>query len=239
MLMRRLSTAGAAAALGALLAACAVPAAAQVYVGVDGGFAWANDAEFNLPTTPNPIHPTAFESGTVVALRAGYRFASIGMVTPRLELEYAWRENDVSSFGGQGDVGPGTGTLKLNGWMVNALVDFRFGSRLVPYLGLGFGSQDAKANDIRKDISRPACCTGIINGSDSSGAWQAIVGAAFEATPHIAVTLDYRYLQTTGDLTFPYRAGCLPDGSACSRLPGQTSSSYTSQTLALGLRYTF
>jgi opacity protein-like surface antigen len=222
-----------------LLAVLAGPVFAQPYLAVDGGFAWASDEDFNLPTSPNPIHPTSFDTGYVFALRGGWRFGNVGMGTPRVEFEYAWRDNDVSDFGAEGSVGPGTGTLKANGWMVNALFDFRFRSRFVPYAGFGLGSQRVEANDIRRDISDPACCTAIINGKDDSGAWQAIAGVAFEATPQLAVTLDYRYLQTFNDVQFGYKAGCVPDGSACARLPGQTEARYTSQTLSIGLRYTF
>lgn len=225
--------------VAAILLAAAGAVAAQPYVAIDGGWAWTEDVDFDLPTAPNRIHPTDFDTGYVVALRGGWRFRAVGPGTPRLELDLSYRQNDVDQFGGQGDVGPGTGKLKARGLMVNALYDFRFGSRFVPYVGLGLGSVRVEADDIRKDITSPACCTGIIDGKDSGLAWQGILGVAYEATQHWGVTLDYRYLATTDDLKYGYRAGCLPDGSACSRLPGDTEAKYRSHTVSVGLRYAF
>lgn len=233
--MRRILT-----AIGAaILAAVAGSASAGPYLGIDAGWAWAADVDFNLPTAPNAIHPTSFETGYVVAVRGGWRFDDRGPGTPRLELELSWRSNDVDRFGGQGDVGPGTGSLDATAYMLNALYEFMPGSRFRPYVGLGLGVVDAEAKTIRKDLSGTQCCTGIINGSDSGFAWQAIVGAAFEATRNWAITLDYRYLASGSDLTYGYKAGCLPDGSFCARPPGETDAKYTSQTLSIGVRYAF
>ena len=234
-MMRKLLIAGAAAAI----ALAAGGASAGPYLALDAGWAWAGEVDFNLPTAPNPIHPTDFKTGYLVALRGGWQFADRGPGTPRLELELSRRDNDVSTFGGQGDVEPGTGSLRATAYMLNGLYEFLPGGRFRPYVGLGIGLVDADADNIRKDLSGTQCCTGIIDGSDSGFAWQAIVGAAFAATQNWAITLDYRYLASGGDLKYNYKAGCLPDGSFCTRLPGETEAKYTSQTLSIGVRYAF
>jgi opacity protein-like surface antigen len=150
-----------------------------------------------------------------------------------------WRSNPVKQFGGEVDVGPGTGRYKSSTLMLNGIYDFDLGNAWRPFLGAGLGWLRSSANNIERSLNQGDCCTGIIDGSDNGLAWQLIAGIGYEIDSGTWLTFDYRYLASAGQMQYGYRVGCVPDGSVCLGEPGTTEARYTSQTLAIGVRHSF
>jgi opacity protein-like surface antigen len=221
---------------GIALALAATPVSAEefwgAYAAIGGGWGRVNDVTYNLATAFNPSHPATFNDGYLADLKAGWRFGG-----PRVELELAYRNNEVDSFGPSGSVGPGAGSLNATTLMANAFYDFDTGTRVTPYVGVGIGGADVKADDIRRDIPSSSCCTGIVSGGSTGWAWQAIAGVAIRMTNQLSLTLDYRYLASP-NVKYDYGTGCFPNGTGCiSR--GNLEQDYTSQAVTVGLRWAF
>ena len=84
--------------------------------------------------------------------------------------------------------------------MTNLLYDFNFGWPVTPHIGAGIGAVDII------DHARAPGLGHIFNDNDWQFGYQGIAGLRYNATPNIAVDLDYRYLATT-DPTFKALGG--------------------------------
>lgn len=100
----------------------------------------------------------------------------------RMELEGAYRTNDFET-GGRSDT-----------WntMLNAYWDFHNSSSITPYLGFGAGWAFNKLKDTASDDK------------DNGFTYQAIAGASIDMTDSLALTVDYRFVDTD---KFKYTAG--------------------------------
>lgn len=75
--------------------------------------------------------------------------------------------------------------------MVNGFYDFQTGTAFTPYVGLGAGYARVSSNGIS--------ATGLgatLDDDDNKFAYQAIAGIAYQITPEVALTADYRYFAT-------------------------------------------
>jgi outer membrane protein OmpA-like peptidoglycan-associated protein len=106
--------------------------------------------------------------------------------------------------------------------MTNVLYDFNLGWPVTPHIGAGVGAVDII------DRAKVAGLGTVSHGEDWQFGYQAIAGVRYNATPNVAVDLDYRYLATT-DASF--------------RVPGAPAIKYTSgydtHTLMASLVYRF
>lgn len=167
-----------------------------------------------------------FKSGRVLGLTGGWVFAN-GL---RAELEYADRSNDLKNFNGRlydgGGSLEGKGTENAVSMFANLWYDFQpvaglFGIR--PYVGAGLGRTRIRVNDLEAG--------GVSFGSASAtvNSYQIGVGASYEVKPNVALSLDFRRLKAQ-DANF---------GSIRNIPPGDVKGGYSSNSLNLGLRYTF
>lgn len=152
----------------------------------------------------------SFDPGFLVDGAIGYAHSS-GL---RGEATFGYRQNDLDEISGKVSGVSGSdgvdGDFSAFTAMANVYYDFRFGSRLVPYVGGGLGL---------------AVITFDFEGEDEDDsvlAWQVGAGLAYEATPNVAVTLGYSFLTTAEDPEF--------DG---------LEAEYVSHNVMVGLRYTF
>ena len=80
--------------------------------------------------------------------------------------------------------------------MINGFYDIPLGmGPLRPFIGAGIGFTNNKLSDISwDDCPSPGICQGKIpGGSETSFAWQAMLGAAFNLTDSVIVEMGYRY----------------------------------------------
>ena len=145
----------------------------------------------------------------------GYSFGG-----PRVEFEYNYRNNGANTIATQGGTQSATGDLTANSYMLNVLYDFDTGSKWVPYIGLGLGMADVKANNIHSaQYQRDGS---YLNGGSNKFAAQFIFGAEYQINEKFGVTIDWRGLWAS-NATFNYGIGCKNGGTgAC----GQTGAIY-------------
>ncbi|MDR3417976.1 MAG: porin family protein [Nevskia sp.] len=137
-------------------------------------------------------------TGFVFAQTGGYAFAN-GL---RPELEISNRHNSGNTVGENGL------TVMGNLWYQIDQNGYFF------YVGGGFGDAELHAS------------TQGNSASDNGPAWQLGTGFGFAVTPHWAVSVDYRHLETLDRSTFNFQGGNLQTG-------------YSSNAGMIGLRYYF
>jgi len=149
------------------------------------GFGLIPDLDIDTVQSPTLSGEASWDLGVVGGGAIGYQFNKF----LRTEINVQAGYNEVDSidlggvkFEGEGDVvsmsamGNVLVDLPLNVW-----IDHPFGSKgVTPYVGLGVGYLYTDVND-----------------SNSSLAWNALAGVAFEVAPGMDVTLNYRYMRST------------------------------------------
>ncbi len=162
-------------ALKALLVAAALSllgaqaASAQFYVGAHAGTNLTHEGE------RNDVDGLSYEPGGIVGAHLGYR------LTPflRIEGEATYRENDFDDFRGS----PITGDVSSWAFMGSVYFDFQTGTPWTPYVGAGAGVAVATIDSGGED-------------DDEVTAFQFGAGVAYDFTPNLALTLDYRLFGT-------------------------------------------
>lgn len=168
-----------------LILASPAPAASEgFYAGLSAGIGQTSDADIN----GTGINSSAeFDSGGVALLTMGYAYAN--GLRGELELGSRWSDADsISNTTASGDV-------RSISAMVNAYYDISTGGAFSPYIGLGLGGAQIKANSL-SPIS-----TSSINDTDTALAYQGIVGMSYQLSQNVALNADYRYFATR-DLDF-------------------------------------
>ena len=126
-----------------------------------------------------------FGTGPALGLAAGWKWAE-GL---RAELEAGYRSASADEVNGV----PGTGKVKLYPIMANLLYDFSTDGPIKPYIGAGAGIIPTNFNDVA-----PEAGIATYDESDTGFGAQAILGAAVPVAERLDLTLDYRYLYTSG-----------------------------------------
>ncbi len=169
-------------------------------------------------------------------LRAGYRF------TPNLraELELGARPGKlIDGLGGSNAAN--LGSLDKTSIMANAIVDFWPDSGLHPFVGVGVGMVNAKADYRETTTLNGHSVVYSIDDSHMVPAGQFLAGATWDVTRHLHFDMTYRYLRTGST---HYDIAVL-DTYGPSADP--TTDSYTAHgagpiedhSLTIGLRWTF
>jgi opacity protein-like surface antigen len=202
------------------------------YAGVGLGFTKVDGVTYDLLGAPVVAHPAEFDSDQGLQLRAGWAFGG-----PRLEVEWADLGVNAKNFGRVGEIEPADGKLGVDTWMVNLFYDFDLESKFIPYLGVGVGQANVKAEGISKDTNLPDR-TGFVDGGGAVFAWQVILGVAYQWNEHLGATLDYRIVKT-GNIDHDYGVGCIPGSLTECTYNSQLQMDYGLQSLSLGLRWVF
>ena len=157
-------------------ASCISDARAQIYLGAEGGWTGLEGTRDSIgPFTIN----RSFDSGFNVGARLGYKWDAW-----RFEGEYSHRENgsNATALGARLN-----GDFTTDSFMANAIYDFNVGWPITPHIGMGIGGAEASGS-----LNTAAFGT-LSKTSDFVFAYQAIAGIRYQATPQIALDLDYRY----------------------------------------------
>jgi OmpA-OmpF porin, OOP family len=206
---------------------------------------------FSTPGLGNPL--ANFDSGFNVGARAGYQWGPW-----RLEEEYSYRNNGLSSFtlpqfGFTTSGSHSQGETTSNSIMTNLIYDFTIGWPVSPHIGGGVGAvhidDSASVNSftLLHPIGAPIFPATplsvapqtfggtILNGSGWRFGYQAIVGVRYDFSPSVAFDLDYRYLGTTeqtltNTARFPFPNGT--GGTNCCANTRFTSNYHTNNIVA-------
>lgn len=160
------------------------------YTKLFGGFNFLRDTDLESGgTLPLPEGEASFDNGLNVGLAVGYNlFEEIA-----LELEYAYRKNDIDKVIGQNGTFSESGDLASVAIMFNALYYPNISKKFFPYIGGGVGilqeiDADVKFtnNERAKDLE------------DSTIALQLIAGVEVPVVSSITVFGEGRYLGAPG-----------------------------------------
>lgn len=173
-------------ALGALLVMTGVANAEERwpkwYVGISGSMPWVNDDGVSVAgATAGNLE---FDNpGWGAGASLGYKFGGTDTFLDmmRLEIEYAYRHNDVDTLAGA----PVADDISVNAYMLNALFDVPTDTQFTPYLGAGIGWATAELNLAPLAVSD----------EDTKFAYQGMLGVSYEpmTMPNVAFSLGYRY----------------------------------------------
>jgi outer membrane protein OmpA-like peptidoglycan-associated protein len=208
------------------------------YVGPEGGWTSLSNQKDTITTVPfrvdsgvvippngpffNKFNGSArYDSGFNAGGRLGLQYGPW-----RVEEEYSYRRNGLSSFGGffnPGGTKAFSGERVTHSIMTNVIYDFTIGWPVTPHIGFGIGAVDnvdsISLNPVtlnglgRTTVSTPAGVAGVIGattpfpnptiggtflkGSQWNFGYQAIAGFRYDINPLLAFDLDYRYQATT------------------------------------------
>jgi OmpA-OmpF porin, OOP family len=199
------------------------------YFGAGGGWSTLNDIDSK-------------DSSFLFNSQEGHGFAVMGFGGYdfggpfRAEGEVGYSHHDVKALNISNDGGLGTslGVGSLNGasanpngsisalsFMVNGIFTLMPRWRVSPYLGAGIGGADISVNSFAVDN------TTVANDSDFVPAAQGIAGIGGRISPHVSLSLDYRYFLAISDPTFRDAAG------------STFRTSYREQSVLLSVTYHF
>ena len=209
------------------------------YVGPEGGWTSLSNQKDTIHTTPFRVDSglglagangpffsnfngsARYNSGFNAGGRLGLQYGPW-----RVEEEYSYRNNGLSSFGGffnPGGTNAFSGERVTHSIMTNVIYDFTIGWPVTPHIGFGIGAVDnvdsISLNPVTLNglgmttVSGPGGVLGrigagtpfpnptlggtFLKGSQWNFGYQAIVGVRYDINPLLAFDLDYRYLATT------------------------------------------
>ncbi len=206
-----------------LLAVPGYAAAEGPYFGIQAGALDTDDVSWQSGFDIFPVTiDTSYEGGTVYGVTLGRDGDTV-----RFEAELARREDEVESLVIDGSplAGP-AGAANATSLMLNFYYDFGDSDRVTPYIGGGFGVASLDFVDFGFDI---VALENLLDDDADVFAYQAILGAAFQLSDRVAISLDGRIFETEdADLTTSERAGGSP-----------TTLSYAAVDVRLGVRFAF
>jgi outer membrane protein OmpA-like peptidoglycan-associated protein len=168
---------------------------AQLFAMPSGPGAWYIGGEGGWTTLESPQTGSfggipfnqRFSDGFNVGLRAGYEWGPL-----RLEEEFSFRQNGISSANFAGLTVNTTGNRNAYAFMTNLIYDVTLGWPITPHIGGGVG-----AVLLHDGWSIPGNGT-VASSDDWQFGYQAIAGVRYNINPALAFDVDYRYLGTTG-----------------------------------------
>src|SRR5271169_213812 len=207
------------------------------YVGPEGGWTSLSNQKTPITTTPFRVDSglvpangpffsnfngsARYNSGFNAGGRLGIQYGPL-----RVEEEYSYRHNGLSSFGGffnPGGTGAFTGQRNTNSIMTNFIYDFTVGWPVTPHIGFGIGAVEnvdsislspVTLNGLgTTTVSGPGGVLGrigagtpfpsptiggtFLKGSNWNFGYQAIAGFRYDINPLLAFDVDYRYVAST------------------------------------------
>jgi outer membrane protein OmpA-like peptidoglycan-associated protein/outer membrane protein W len=213
---RNWSLRGTTAALAVAAAAFSAPAHAEgFYIGLNGGWNWAQNQKVDNSTLgiagATGTYKAKHDDGYAINGAVGYAWNN----NFRTELEIGYKENEYKTAMG---VGAMNGKAQVWSAMANVYYDIPVDFALKPYIGAGIGiaNWDAKGGVSTSPIR--------FNDDTTDVAWQGIAGVGYNINPNWTLNIEYRYFET-------------PIGSSSG--PKGIRNDYSSQMALIGLRYNF
>ena len=216
------------------------------YVGLSfqqGRYLWRDYNSIHFPT-----HIDDYETKSSRQRMNGVGFSlgiELGDIPMRAEFEWLVNQ-DIT----ENDPTFGRMRLESNIIMLNAIYDIRTGTKLTPYLGFGLGtlnmSYDIDATPQTETLPYGTIDIELQRGrtrSDTSLAWQVILGAGIELTPNLTLDVGYRYIdfgRVDTDISLDHIT--TPTGEEPTHIQAilrNTKRSLDSHSFRIGARWTF
>lgn len=187
----------------------ALPAQADgYYISAFAGLSFQEDQRNTrselLIAGPETIDVT-FDSGLYLGGALGYAFDDVGIGGVRVELEYAYRENDVDEVFFPGDVAQlGSRDNSSGSVMINLVYELNKSFDWVkPYAGAGFGIAGVESDTLYAPPSgdRDAPTVALGGSTEAKFAYQFLAGVSFPFNDRWEVFVEGRYYET-GDPDF-------------------------------------
>lgn len=158
------------------------------YVGVQGAVAFVDEAETEIGSRP-VVDEMDFDQGYGFGLNLGYAPGGTATMLDkfRFEVEYYYRENDISGV----DVLSASGEATSKAGMINAYYDIPLKDySIVPYLGAGVGFAETEIKTNSAIL--------IVDDNDTVFAWNAMAGMSYtpDFMPNTMWSIGYRYFAT-------------------------------------------
>lgn len=155
------------------------------YLGVNAQLSFVQDSDVSSPATG--LSELDFDTGYALGGAIGFRpYATSGLFADtRFELEYTYRNADVSSATVSGaGISPDAGIL-THSIMLNAFYDIDTGTQWTPYFGGGIGFA----------FSNVTSSTLNIDDNDENFAYQGMLGVTYapQSLPDTEWGIGYRY----------------------------------------------
>jgi OOP family OmpA-OmpF porin len=212
-------------AIAALTSTAFAQQATGLYVsaGVGANFIGSDDVDVDFTDVGGPdVNGSAsYDVGPVGVVAVGYDWGYL-----RTEAELGIRSNDFDDLSYPFQVFSAEGHERTITAMANVLVDFDLGAvTLYGGGGLGIANVEFHAQNDFYDVT----------GFDTVLAWQGIAGLAFNVTPQLAITGEYRYLSSFEDPSFDDTGFAFFQCGSC----GELSAPLSNHSALIGVRYTF
>jgi opacity protein-like surface antigen len=187
------------------------------YVKLQGGVSSMADTDFSgEKVLGSGSVDTSFDTGAAFGGAIGYG------VTPTfdLEIDYTYRQNDISSGKRAGRTVLSGGDYASVAVMMNGIYRFEVDYAVKPYLGIGIGFLQEVDSDLEfADGGK------LEDLEDRGFAWQGLAGLAYPLTPHFEIFGEVRYISASNiDLE---KSG------------GSVSADYRTTSALAGLTYRF
>jgi OmpA-OmpF porin, OOP family len=211
-------------ALAAIMVAGPAFATEGWYGKIDAGYGFDGTLETDRVTTPAFGGEGGLDADWSQDVGIGYAFAN-GF---RLEGELAHRYNDIEA----GPTFQEGGNVHAYTALLNGILDFNRSGSIQPYLGVGVGAGRVDANAADGPASPPTVVA-FFDDSDTSTAYQGLVGIGFKASERLTFDVGYRYLSIP-NLEFVGR------NNAVTASPARTyEADYEHHSATVGLRWQF
>ncbi len=136
------------------------------------------------------------EGGWIAGVKAGYSFETPGVFRPAVELEVAYLDNELRGSSGSSSL---RGDLFNVTLMANAILGIDMGeltgmsawSGVRPYIGAGAGAAYSSVRGLTAETSDGDDNRG--DSSETSLAYQFILGLEYQLSEYVSLTTDYRY----------------------------------------------
>ena len=193
------------------------------YTGINGGLNFQFDQESTGPSRELDLD---FDTGGTVGGQLGYRFHGTKFGRFRVEGELSYRQNDVDTIIFNGVERVGSGEEEVVAGLMNLLYDFRIKpKRFKTFIGAGIGIASINA-----DVAYSPGA--FIDDSDTTFAYQAMIGAEYRLTKELSLIGDARYFGLA-DPELTRFGGPAPAAFV------DLDSEYDSLSLTFGIRYGF
>ncbi len=208
-----------------LFAATSAQAAKEgIYVGADIGYNFADDQDSTGPSRNVDIE---FEDDIFYTGSVGYAFAPGEYGQPAIELEAAYRENDVENLNFNGGVQSPVGDQSVFSVLVNGKWHFtQLSDDIIPFVGAGVGFANIDASVRYGPVAN-------INDDDTVFAYQLLAGAAVPLNENLSIVGTARYFDLAEDPELNRFGGPAPVRNTL------LDSEYSSFGLSVGLKYAF
>ncbi len=159
------------------------------YFHVDGGLAWIQDFNTDLPGFPGRLH---LDPGVRLGIGPGYTLFSGQTFEAAVQFETGFIYNKLDRFD-SADFGPlsARGEFWQIPFLAEILYTFKVGPIVVPYIGVGGGGVYSRL-DFDSFEEQPVGA----RSSETDGAFQAMAGVRFKLDDANELGIGYKFLAT-------------------------------------------